>query len=457
MMPQPTPNIENLELALLIRPQYALHDLRALFRFLARKGTFRFQPLPSGLFPAVGKENRALHSGYHNVWVRDNVFVAFAHLTCGRPTVAARTATSLLTFFQKHAHRFDAIIQGKADANDPMQRPHIRFDGRALGELPEKWPHAQNDALGYFVWLYASLLRQGHLRPQPEALAMLAKFVQYFEKIRYWEDEDSGHWEEVRKISASSIGCVVAGLQALQAWFREQPRQAELPAAGKQWPPGRPTAGGTDAVLQPLIQAGEQALARILPAECVQPEPEKARPADAALLFLIFPLNVVPGAQADAILARVHEQLQGTYGIRRYSGDSYWAPDYKRHLPAEARAADFSEDMARRRRLLEKPGDEAQWCIFDPIVSCIYAQRYLASNDPADLHRQTAHFNRAIGQITRSTAETPGFRCAELYYKENGAYVPNDHLPLLWTQANLWVAFHMLERSVQAGTRHRRS
>ena len=38
----------------------------------------------------------------------------------------------------------------------------------------------------------------------------------YFQAIRYWQDEDSGHWEERRKIEASSIGAVVAGLRELR-------------------------------------------------------------------------------------------------------------------------------------------------------------------------------------------------------------------------------------------------
>jgi len=30
---------------------------------------------------------------------------------------------------------------------------------------------------------------------------------------------------------------------------------------------------------------------------------------------------------------------------------------------------------------------------------------------------------------------------------EKGHYVPNDTTPLLWTQANLWIAFKTMEQS----------
>ena len=54
------------------------------------------------------------------------------------------------------------------------------------------------------------------VHPDSEQLKCLADFPRYFAAIRYWQDEDSGHWEEVRKVLASSIGSVVAGLREFQ-------------------------------------------------------------------------------------------------------------------------------------------------------------------------------------------------------------------------------------------------
>ena len=90
------------------------------------------------------------------------------------------------------------------------------------------------------------------------------------------------------------------------------------------------------------------------------------------LLFLIFPMGVitVDGKMADQILYDVTHHLEGDHGIRRYLGDSYWAPDYKKKLKPEERTIDYSDHMAQRDRLV-MPGQEAQWCIFDPIISII--------------------------------------------------------------------------------------
>ncbi len=164
-----------------------------------------------------------------------------------------------------------------------MNRPHIRFNGETLEENSEKWSHAQNDALGYFLWFYCRLALAGHINPQPEDWEILGLFPLYFQAIRYWQDEDSGHWEEARKIEASSIGAVVAGLREMRALMAAR----SLPMFS--------CAGGTVtlALLDDLSGQGRTALTQILPAECVQPDPAKRRRYDAALLFLIYPLQVV--------------------------------------------------------------------------------------------------------------------------------------------------------------------
>ena len=97
-----------------------------------------------------------------------------------------------------------------------MNRPHVRFDGETISDVDETWAHAQNDALGYFLWLCCLMANDKAIEiGEPEA-EVLASFPRYFATIRFWEDEDSGHWEEVRKISASSIGVVVAGLKEMK-------------------------------------------------------------------------------------------------------------------------------------------------------------------------------------------------------------------------------------------------
>ena len=50
--------------------------------------------------------------------------------------------------------------------------------------------------------------------------------------------------------------------------------------------------------------------------------------------------------------------------------------------------------------------------------------------------------------MTNDALAVPEFRMPEAYYLEGGKYVPNDHVPLLWSQANLWLAVHQMQLSV---------
>jgi phosphorylase kinase alpha/beta subunit len=409
-----------------LRPRYDPSEIAELIEFLRSRGTLTLTPLPTGLYPAAAIDPlAAAQTGYGNVWVRDNIYVALALEAAGQHHAAVTVALQLAEFYRRHRERFVAIIEGRTDPSLPANRPPVRFDGIKLAELPVSWPHAQNDALGYFVWLYCRLARAGQIAADEDLLTL---FVQYFYAIRYWSDEDNGHWEERRKIEASSIGAVVAGLRALRA----------LSSAGSAARPGQ---------LDRLIAEGERALAGILPAECAQTDPRKYRRYDAALLFLAYPLEVVEDAMAQTIVGDVLEHLQGDFGIRRYLGDSYWTADYKQKMPASERTADVSERQEQR-DALARVGEEAQWCIFDPVVSVIAGRRYLCTGDPADLDRQTHHFNRCLGQLTGPECPQGELRCPEAYYSEHGAYVPNDHVPLLWSQANLWLALLTMQQSV---------
>jgi Glycosyl hydrolases family 15 len=418
-----------------IRPAYAPSELERLESFLFERGVLSFRPLATGLYPAAQVDPSATRSGYHNVWVRDNVFVAHAHYVNGRVDDAAAVAQGLAGFFLKHLFRFNDVIAGALDRNGPMNRPHIRFDGASLSELPEKWSHAQNDALGYFVWLYSKLAAAGAISLTGDGVALLETFAAYFEAIRFWKDEDSGHWEEVRKISASSIGVVVGGLEAMKTMLETRGRRAGLDPVRI----GRNVRFVTD-----LIGLGRRALDDILPSECIQPDPRKRRRFDAALLFLVYPVGVVGQAMAERIVGDVAAHLQGDVGIRRYVGDSYWCADYRELFPPEARSADFSQSLERRDRLLEE-GQEAQWCIFDPILSAIFGNRYLRSGIASDRERQVAYFNRSLGQITAT------LQCPEAYFLERGAWVPNDNAPLLWTEANLWLALKAMKTTAAHG------
>lgn len=415
--------------------RYTLREIRDISTFLESKGTFDFSPLENGLFPAARVKKETEYTGYANVWVRDNIHIAHAHYVIGSIEIATKNANTLMTYFKKHRRRFMDAIESRQAPQDPMRRPHIRFDGHNLEEITnETWAHAQNDALGYFLWFYSRLANQQILEIHQEDVDMLALFALYFKTIRFWKDEDSGHWEETRKKGASSIGVVVAALREFQQLLRKTSFDCQYK--------NKPVTG----LLEKLTTRGEKALRRILPSECIQRTSTKNRRYDAALLFLIYPMRVVEQDTADQILSDVQENLMGDYGIRRYIGDSFWAPDYKRKVAPEKRTSHCGNDISSRDALLFERGKEAQWCIFDPIISVIYGIRFQKTCNEEDLKKQAHYLNRSLGQIAEE------FQCPELYYIENNQYVPGDVVPLLWTQANLRIALKIMEQSLQSMT-----
>mgnify|MGYP001794282614 FL=1 len=443
--------VNNLVIEKLIRSEYGGNSLTAAWQFLIAQDTLKFVTT-NQLFPAASTADSE-NTGYKYVWVRDNVYVAYAHYIMGEYNTAVQTILGLMTYFQKFSFRFTNIIDDPNLKEQVMQRPNIRFNGETLEEIDEDWEHAQNDALGYFLWLYSTLAAQ----PETESLIaidepsaeMLSKFVLYFNAIRYWEDPDSGHWEEGRKISASSMGPVIAGLEALKSLVLSNRLTLDVSSVSED----------PEAFISQLIEKGKAALNEILPWECRTPE--NKRRYDAALLYLIFPLKVVTKSQAETILADVKEALTGDYGIARYSYDSFWCRDFQ-DLDKSIQTAKYTgrEAWLEEHNRAVKRGEEAQWCIFDPIISAIYGEWFKESDDDKYLELQTFHLNRALGQITgegntvdagagnNEPVDIPAYRCPALYYIQHDDYVPNVSTPLLWTQANLCIALKLMERSL---------
>jgi len=420
-----------------LKEAYTVADMQRLLGFLHESGVFQFNGFSSGLFPAVGKGSAAEEtSGYRAAWVRDNVHIAYAHLVCGEAAVAGRCVATIADVYLKHLEWFTDVIEGRKSAVMPMNRPHIRFNGETASVIAEKWPHAQNDALGAFMWLLCKVIvnepDETAARKWVERYAgLLWVMTRYFEKIEFWQDEDSGHWEEQRKISASSIGVVVAGLTQYCNLIRTYSTGDETAVRHRL------------TMVEALCLRGQTALNQILPMECRQPHPRKYREYDGALLFLLDPFEVVSEPLAGEIVKNVTEHLKGDSGIRRYLLDSYWGPDY-REVPPAVRTTDFSTSLIKRDAYAVN-GKEAQWCIFDSVISMYFGRKYQQEKRPLYLENQTAYLNRALTQMV----ETGDGRLVipEAYFLEKGKYVPNDHAPLQWAHANLWRAVNAMKKS----------
>jgi GH15 family glucan-1,4-alpha-glucosidase len=395
-------------------------QLKALGKKLEERGTLSIQPNKNGVYAASASQPDASPTGYQDAWLRDNAMIAFSRWQCGDSESALKTLSGLTTFLKSQAHKMVAIIDRPELSQDVQKRPHVRFNAGNLKELRGDWAHAQNDTLAYVAWLRFRLaVSNPEFQLSENERDLYNLFPAYFGAIRYWEDLDSGAWEETRKVNCSSVGAVVAALLEFQKLKDDRKRRSRAEA--------------TD--LQTLIDHGLRTLQKQLPFEA-----PPTRRTDAALLFLVYPLKLVspsgpindPQTQ-NWILSLVRARLVGSIGTRRYIGDSYYCQDYDKWLPAEMRAGDFSNRVELRDELLQ-PGCEAQWCLFDPLLSVIYGEK-------SQLTEQIEFLNRAVAQIT------DGGVCPELYYLRDGRFVPNEHTPLAWTQANLAIAIHALGRS----------
>eukprot|EP00123_Amoebidium_parasiticum_P013672 comp22090_c0_seq1/m.32213 comp22090_c0_seq1/g.32213 ORF comp22090_c0_seq1/g.32213 comp22090_c0_seq1/m.32213 type:complete len:483 (-) comp22090_c0_seq1:537-1985(-) len=452
--------VHNKELGALLKQSknvYTAEDVLKIWRLLESKGTLDFPNIKGrGLFcAALSEEGVEDYTGYSNVWVRDNIHIAHAQLVIGDHAKAVSVVRDIAAFWQAHSNRFLDCISGRADTEDVMQRPHIRFNGHKLSENTEHWSHAQNDALGYFLWLACKLGRKGHLDCSHEKFAeLLAQLTLYLYAVGFWSDKDNGHWEEVRKVEASSVGAATAGLRELHRLMNENSKfsaafsKCYTAVKGTTNPKQHADVPLSDDALSTVAAMearGQAALASILPYE--SRDEGATRTTDGALLFLVYPLRIVEGDIARKIVTDVVDHLAGDNGIRRYSGDSYWMADYKTLFSEENRTADFSDNMGARDRLLT-PGEEAQWCIFDSIVSVVFgtwAQEAVTSEERQQLRMlQRLFFHRALGQVTGDVCVFGAWKCPESYYIEKGKYVVNDICPLLWTQANLQLALHAM-------------
>lgn len=386
----------------------------------------------TGLFSASRESNDICRTRYDRVWVRDNIFIAHAHLMVGEVEIAGRALKSLFTMFHSQIDRFRIYIDGVAEKRDLTQRPHVRFIAYNRSTFKfEPW-NAQNDALGYFLWLACRMITSGDYSASAEDIELLKSFVAFFQAVEFWRDEDCGHWEEEPKVQASSIGAVLAGLYSFVGLVSRKNLSLN---------------SHETAVLSTLCERGRAALKHILPNECIQQG--NRRESDAALLFLIYPLSIIDDKTAEDIIGRVENTLKGDYGVKRYRGDLFWGPDFETIVPSDKWTEDTTANPEDRRSLVTiRDGvDEAQWCIFDSIFSVIFGTMFKKGCHEM-LNRQIHYLNRALGQITGDDAGDVSYRCPELYYRKGGRYVHNNATPLMWAQANLLCALKCLEENI---------
>lgn len=439
-----------------VEPALTLDELKELQELLVSKGTIDIAKAkvkdssgnPTGTFSASAANATGDHSesSMFGSWFRDNALIAYGLYITDPDGPQANDAVacikSIADFLLKYeSHKMELVIAGLKDVKgaEPtwMDRPHIRFIG-ATGKEDVKWyNHKQNDALGYFLFTRCTLAMGGKMPMTGDHLKLLGQLFDYLRAIECWEDLDGGHWEEHSAVHSSSLGPCLAAVRLFKSLCKKEGYMAPC----------------KDDTLDLLETKIHEHLLKILPNEIITPAGLK-RDSDAALIFLCYPLAVVDDDMGLQILERM-KKVYGHIGVCRYRSDSYWCRDYKDTQDDPTKH--FTDEELKARDALLKPGEEAQWCLFDPMVSAYYGVLYQKTKNAEYLKLQQLFLSRSLAAITGDDCEFGPWLACEAYYLCKGKWVSNDDTPLVWTQADLLMALHEMKKSLGGGQQKRKA
>ncbi|MFC2136258.1 glycoside hydrolase family 15 protein [Bacteroidota bacterium] len=244
----------------------------------------------SGLFAASSKR---VGTGYDKSWLRDNFYECLAFEVVNDWETVEKTYNALLDVFLKHEEKINAAVESKPE--HPHEYIHARFHPETFDEFWEDWGNKQNDSVGAILFRIGELEnnRKGSILKDENHIRIVNKLVAYLNSIKYWEDVDSGMWEENEEVHASSVGACLAGLISIN----KHP-EVKVPVR--------------------MIRAGRKTLNKLLPRE------SEKKFVDLALLSLIWPYNIVTKKQREEILKNVEYHLLKEKGVIRYKNDYYY-------------------------------------------------------------------------------------------------------------------------------------
>ena len=431
-------------------------------------------------------------TNYNAIWVRDSVWIHYALKSRLESKKDARNLLlALWDYYSTPAQveRFNNILKNPRLTKDPMNMPHIRFNGSSptlddvfLKGRPERWNHSQMDAHGIFLLALGEAVQDGLIQPGDmtrRRFTALLRFVPFYKAVNFHLFEDAGAWEEINRRNTSSIALVT---RSLQVWNRllYHPRKSnpkEFALAFKQmasknslakyWSPQellKLASNGMMTIRRQLKLGGES--------PDYQPDDIHFRRSDVALMTLMIPSPLEGLTEKDfRHVLDIIEKIKRPYGILRYENDSYqsgnyWIhdPDKKASLGGPTATGDSSkvDDFLKRLRKFI-PNSEAQW-FFDSKLAIMRAKLSRMTKDrqqkAQDLALAKIHFKRALGQITGEhngvkliTADGATVKPWLLPESINTividgkrSYLPSPITPLNWAKAGLIMALAEMKR-----------
>ena len=431
-----------------------LENPRGLRDFLNAHGTFELQQYPTGMFPASPHE-LSKETGMGMSWFRDSALITDALYEDGQVEVAASSASAMLTALVNNEKILDQVIAGNTEVRLP-----VRFEGETLANDTE--PRRQNDSTGYVLWIVGKMANDGELVLSQEEYRVLAKTVDYLAAIEYWRDADEGHWEEGRRIQIPSIGVCIAGLREMHRLLCDEPMQNNIQTLIQKGYDAIETIensyGTTDIVewdgmSEDPYPAGIHTHALIRKA--LREFTPNVREYDAAMLFLVEPLDIFDEEKSRKIVRKIEKNLEREKGFARYPGDTYWCPRFPHIMSIEERTSMAEGRLDMREQLsagVYATQSEAQWTIFDPMIASYWGKSYEITGDPSDKESQIIRTDRSLDQLVKT--EDGLLKKPEAYYKEyiegyGNVILPNENIPLNMATAALLRCVGVFERTTK--------
>jgi hypothetical protein len=469
-----------------IKGTYTSENLRELKTFL--KPVTSIKVSEQGFVQAADREidNSEDPTHYDAIWLRDSLWI-YLGLYPNKETrpLALKILTRMLDYVSSpdQLQRFSSVIANPSiinSADGAMKVVHIRFDGKSplfhdvqIKGISQQWNHKQNDALGLLFDLVLRSIENGDIAPSeltPLRLKALAYFPAYFSKVKFFEMEDAGSWEEIERSNSSSISLVTSSLEKLESLLKTDSLfKKKLRATAKELK--------VDSFLLPknlsaLTNKGYERIFGQLKAGGESPlypaHDPRFRKADAALLNLIFPAQLTRLTLKDKEnILKMVEPLIGQVGIKRYLNDSYQCGNFwfkaSETQGAVAEHELKTDDTSSAKDFEERAkqfviDSEAQW-FFDSWYSKILGLMYQETKDSKYLSEQIKFFNRSLAQITGGSPEKKSlgadgravmaFAIPESYNTvfmgKERYFAASPITPLNWAKATLLLALDQME------------
>jgi phosphorylase kinase alpha/beta subunit len=328
----------------------------------------------SGMFAASKK---GLNTGYDKAWLRDNFYECLAFEVLGDFETVKKTYRAILDIFKKHELKIDYAISKKPEHTH--QYIHPRYNPITFEEYWEEWGNKQNDSIGCVLFKIGELEKRepGLIVKNENDRRVIQKLVWYLSTLQYWQDPDSGMWEEDQELHASSVGACLAGLK-----MARQVKGVVVP--------------------DELIKKGEAVLHQILPRE------SERKFVDLSLLSLIWPYEITNEEETTAILENVEYHLLRQHGVIRYKGDKY----YNKNPDGWSEEAEWTFGLSWLAIIFDKLGEEEKAAHFlelakktvtrDGLIPELYFSNSKKYNDNTPLGWSESLFIVALHEVNNN-------------------------------------------------------